>query len=183
MGMFNTTVKKRYDCSIYAKDEGCKYRGDVVEVIDFVENEGKTWIKFEEDGEIFYCCAINGSDHYISFNSNSSSSSAVNMNQNSSQHSPVKKEGCCFLCACYLGGLNNIDEADECYIWASKNGWVDSYDNPFVNGKYELADAIAKKYGRQKRSGKIVKKEGGYHFFVVDNGKEVFNSIRIGYRK
>ena len=98
----------------------------------------------------------------------------------------LKKRDVIFLCACYLGGLNNIDEADDCFEWASTTKYSgnltmvrrrDSYVN--MNNK-DLARAIAQRYDRQMRDGKIV--HGNIHFYVVDhNGIEIFNSVRPGY--
>ena len=181
---FNTRVKIRDDTSVFSNEYGCKAPGDQIIITGIIENEGKTWLKFQENGKTYYCCAKNGSEVYVSIierNDDNEGSSGVVMNQNRSKYRAVQKEGCCFLCACYLGGLNNIDEADECYEWAVEEGFVDSIDNPYVSvNKYDLAKKIALYYGRQQRSGEICRQKD--HFYVVDNGVEVFNSIRIGYR-
>ena len=86
------------------------------------------------------------------------------MLQKESNHKGVRISGCCFLCACYLGGLNDIDEADDCFDWATRNEKVRANDS----------------YKRNLRSGIIVK--GNNHFYVTDqNGNEIFNSVKPNY--
>ena len=104
---------------------------------------------------------------------------SVSMYQKSSKHEAVRKSGCCFLCCCYLGGLNNINEADDCWYWASGSGKVDKND-AYVNvEKHGLGTEIANIYGRERREGKIVK--GNNHFYVIDGAREIYNSMGIGW--
>ena len=44
--------------------------------------------------------------------------------QKQSKYPVVRKEGCLFCAACFLGGLNNINEVDEFYELAIKYGKV-----------------------------------------------------------
>ncbi len=101
------------------------------------------------------------------------------MLQKESKHDAVRKEGCCFLCCCYKGGLDNIDEADNCFTWALKKGLV--RDDSYVNiNKDNFASKIAQMYNRKERSGTIVK--GNNHFYVIDgNRNEIYNSVRPNY--
>ena len=94
-------------------------------------------------------------------------------------HSAVRKEGCCFLCTSYLVGLNNFNEADECWEWATSQEKV--RDDSWVNiNKDVFAGEITNRYGRNRRSGRIV--QGNNHFYVVNaGGVEIFNSISPGY--
>jgi hypothetical protein len=187
MYRFITTVNIRKGPSTSSDCIGKKRSGDIVEVTYFIENEGREWGIFEEHGEECYFCARDTNDEYYIVQCNQSTYSTENeMLQNTSSYNAVKKEGCNFLCACYLGGLNNIDEADDCFEWASTTKYSgnltmvrrrDSYVN--MNNK-DLARAIAQRYDRQMRDGKIV--HGNNHFYVVDhNGIEIFNSVRPGY--
>ena len=88
------------------------------------------------------------------------------MKQKNSRHEAVRKEGCCFLCVCYLGGLNSINEADDCWDWAVNNGKVRSRDSYVLVEKHGLANEIANRYKRARRNGTIVK--GNNHFFVMN---------------
>ena len=92
----------------------------------------------------------------------------------------MRLEGCCFLAACYLGGLNNFNECDNCFDWAANCGkvrWGDSYVNA---EKHSLGRVIAQKYGRACRSGTKLKVIIN-HFYVMDGGREVFNSMGAGW--
>ncbi len=83
---------------------------------------------------------------------------------------PIKNEGCCFCCDCYLAGLNgnNIQEA---FDFAVKNNWVRSSDC-FVLNHNDLIKGLKEKYGTSGRSGvrvKIIKNKNTH--FVVQDGK------------
>lgn len=84
---------------------------------------------------------------------------------------PIKKEGCCFCCDCYLAGLNgNIEEA---FDYAVSNGWVRGSDC-FVNNHSSLISGLKRKYGTSGRSGIRVRQ--GNHFVVQDgNGNTIYN--------
>ena len=102
------------------------------------------------------------------------------MLQKNAGYKAVKKSGCCFLCACYLGGLNNIDEANLIFEWATKTKKVQASDAYVLINKYTLANEIAQITGRSRRSGKIV--EGNNHFYVIDDqGNEIYNSAGPGF--
>ena len=84
---------------------------------------------------------------------------------------PIKKEGCCFCCDCYLAGLNgNIEEA---FDYAVSNNWVRKKDC-YVLDHTNLIKGLKEKYQTTGRSGNRV--NIGNHFVVKDNkGNIVFN--------
>jgi len=182
---FLTTVKVRAGPSTSTEVVAKYTAGETVKYDKTVENEGRLWISYiGGSGNRRYCCArdTNGEKYIELGNSGNNQGNAgnVSLNQKSSSYSAVRKEGCCFLCACYLGGLNNINEADDCFEWATSNRKVRSSDSYVNMDKHVLASEIANRYGRNRRSGKIVK--GNNHFYVVnDGGVEIFNSISPGY--
>ena len=101
------------------------------------------------------------------------------MLQKKSGHEAVRKEGCCFLCCCYKGGLNIIQEADDCFYWALKKKKVKG-DAYVLIDKDTFANEIAERYTRNVRPVKFVK--GDNHFYLVDQyGNEVYNSVRPNY--
>ena len=104
----------------------------------------------------------------------------MSFTQKSSGHIAIQKEGCCFCCCCYLGGLNTIQEVDDCFCWAiqKENNYVRSSDSWVNIDKNRLANLIAKHYNRTRRSGTITTNRKRSHFWVEDNGKEVYNSVR-----
>ena len=78
-----------------------------------------------------------------------------------------------------MGGLNNINEADDCWSWAVNNKKVRGEDSYVLVDKYSLANEIANRYQRSRRGGTIVK--GNNHFYVTNGRFEIFNSISPGY--
>ena len=84
---------------------------------------------------------------------------------------PIKKEGCCFCCDCYLAGLDgNIEEA---FDYAVSKGWVRGRDC-YVNEHSSLISGLKQKYGTSGRSGIRVRQ--GNHFVVQDgNGNTIYN--------
>ena len=83
---------------------------------------------------------------------------------------PIKSQGCCFCCDCYLAGLNgNIEEA---FDYAVQNGWVRGSDSYVLNHN-GLINGLKKKYGTSGRSGTRV--NTGNHFVVKVGGNIVYN--------
>ena len=169
-------VKIREGPSIQFDKIGNLYPGNIVEFQDFVGNEGRIWGQLNENQ---YCC-YNDNDGQIYFRIIEEGDEDVSMLQKNSKYKGVRDSGCCFLCACYLGGLNNIKEADECFVWAFKNEKVNKKDSYVNINKYDLAKEIAELYNRNQRRGTIIK--GNNHFYVIDdNGNEIFNSVKPNY--
>ena len=179
---FLTTVNIRTMPSISTNIVGIYYNGDTFNYDYTVENEGRLWITYIANSGIRrYCCAkdTNG-DWYISINQGGGRYyQGIQIYQKNSRHNAVRREGCCFLAACYLGGLNNISECDDCFDWAVNCGKVRKRDSYVNIEKHSLGREIAQKYGRACRSGTIVK--GNNHFYVMDGRREVFNSMGVGW--
>ena len=179
IAIFLTTVRVRAGPSTTTEIVAKYCKGDTVKYDSLVENEGRLWISYigRSGNRWYYCARDNTGEWYINIKE---SEKCDSLYQKSSRHSAVRNWGCCFLCACYLGGLNNINEADDCFDWASNCGKVRKSDS-YVNAeKYSLAKEISQRYGRNYRNYKIVK--GNNHFYVVDwNGNEVFNSMGFGW--
>jgi len=138
---FTTTVKARDGPSTQADSFFNKYSGDIVIVTDVIDNDARKWVEFNERGGTYYSCIMDddGSLYARLFDSNNSDCSML---QENSSYKAVRESGCCFLCACYLGGLNDIEEADDCFDWATKKGKVKGW-NSYVNiDKYTLAREI-----------------------------------------
>lgn len=170
----NTTVKIRDDISTQANELGRIYAGNIVEIYEFYNNEGRIWADI---GENQFCCYKdnNGDIFFDELTENNDKS----MLQKNSAYKGVQKEGCCFLCACYLGGLNNIDQANAIFEWATKSKKVRFSDAYVLIDKYTLANEIAQ-ISERRRSGKIVK--GNNHFYVIDDqGNEIYNPAGPGF--
>ncbi len=83
---------------------------------------------------------------------------------------PIKSQGCCFCCDCYLAGLNGSIE--EAFDYAVQNGWVRGSDSYVLNHN-SLISGLKNKYGTSGRSG--TRTNVGGHFVVKNGGKIVFN--------
>jgi hypothetical protein len=178
---FITTVIIRDEPSSSGEKLGKIYSGQTIDVIETYPYDNELWVSFNLDGETVFCCVFQNGEYFIEFNYNGEVSNSSNsmMPQNESEYEAVRQSGCCFLCACYLGGLNNIQEADKCFEWAVEKKKVKGND-AFVNmDKVKLAEQIAQHFGRQQRQGNF--EYGNGHFYVVNNGVEVFNSVSPGY--
>ena len=108
---FLTTVKVRAGPSTSTAEVAKFWNGYTVNYDNNVENEGRLWITYiARSGNRRYCCArdTNG-EWYISINQGGGGNSqGVQIYQKNYRHDAVRRWGCCFLAACYLGGLNNI---------------------------------------------------------------------------
>ena len=198
---FLTTVNIRSQPSTNSEIVGKYYDGETVRYDQTIENEERLWISYiGQSGNRRYCCArdktgeiyidnvVKNDDNINSHNrSNNNNNNNHNDNTNvfpflqkQSKYAVVRKEGCLFCTVCFLGGLNNINEVDECFEWAVE-GWKVRGKDCYVNiEKYDLAKQIAEKYGRNYRNYKII--EGNNHFYVVDsNGNEIYNSAGAGW--
>lgn len=85
--------------------------------------------------------------------------------------SPIRSEGCCFCCDCYLAGLDGCD-IEEAFDYAVDNGWVRGSDC-YVNDHSSLISGLKRRFGTSGRSGTRV--HIGNHFVVQVNGRTVFN--------
>lgn len=197
---FLTTVNVRSNPSTSSEIVAKYEKGETVNYDQTLKNEGRLWISYiANSGNRRYCCARDTSgeiyiDNVISNNSNNNNNPNVNNNSNNkkknnssypflqtqSKYEAVRKEGCLFCAICFLGGLNNIDEVDECFVWAVSKGKVRENDSYVNTNRIDLAKEIAKKYGRKYRNYHIYK--GNNHFYIVDsNGNEIYNSSGPGW--
>jgi hypothetical protein len=93
----------------------------------------------------------------------------------------IRKSGCLFLACCYVGGLTTYDQCIQAYHWASKEGKIrgnDCYVNMDPN---TLASQISKLFGTNFKNGCTFGRNS-HHFWVEQNGKEIYNSAGIGWR-
>ena len=188
LARFLTTVRVRAGPSTSTETVARYCNGDTVNYDKTVENEGRLWISYiARSGNRRYCCAKDTSgEWYIDLGNGPGPqpqpqpSGFTCFYQKNSRYNAIRNSGCCFLSACFLGGLNNLNECDDCFDWASNCGRVRKSD-AYVNAeKHGLGREIAQRYGRDYRDYKIVK--GRNHFYVIDgNGHEVFNSMGQGW--
>ena len=93
----------------------------------------------------------------------------------------IKKSGCLFLACCFVGGLTTYDQCISAYHWASKEGKIRGNDCYVQMDSTTLASQISKHFGTNFKNGCTFAKNS-HHFWVVQNGKEIYNSAGIGWR-
>ena len=87
--------------------------------------------------------------------------------------SPIKKEGCCFCCDCYLAGLSDSDGIEGAFDYAVQNKWVRDTDS-YVLNHAALINGLSSKYGKTKRNGKRVN-IGGHFVIQNDKGETIYD--------
>ena len=83
---------------------------------------------------------------------------------------PIKSEGCCFCCDCYLAGLTKSNDIEEAFDYAVQQKWVRGSD-AYVNNHNSLISGLSSKYGTSQRSGKRVNVGG--HFVVKNSNGDI----------
>ena len=86
---------------------------------------------------------------------------------------PIKSQGCCFCCDCYLAGLSAKHNIQEAFKTAVINGWVRGNDSYVLNHN-NLINGLSQIYKTSKRSGNRV--NIGRHF-VIKNDNRCFCNI------
>ena len=91
----------------------------------------------------------------------------------------LKHCGDCFLCTCVKGGLTTLEQCMDCFNWGIVTGklWHDCYVNC---NKEELAKEISSKYDTTYHEDYVFQKSSRSHFWLTQNGKEIFNSYGLG---
>lgn len=182
---------------------GSYNEGEVIKSGDqLIQNEGRTWLRYySSKGDLRYVCAIdNNGSKYIDFPSYlgvQSTPAPANFQQSEDiwktglRHFPlqkdfpiesIRKSGCCFLCTCVKGGLTTQEECLDCYNWAVKNKIINPSDCYINVEKNRLSEEIANRYGTTFHSDYVFQKSPSPHFYLTQNGIEIFNSAGIGYR-
>ena len=92
----------------------------------------------------------------------------------------IRKSGCCFLCTCVKGGLTTLEQCMDCFDWGIKSGKLE-YDCYVSYNKEQWAKEIAQKYGTQYHEDYCFQ-NNNRHFWLTQNGNEIFNSAGIGWR-
>ena len=93
----------------------------------------------------------------------------------------IQKWGCVFLCTCVKGGLTTFGQCMICFQWGMTTGKLRSNDC-YVNDKEQWAREISSRYGTPYHSDYIFQRNS-QHYWLIQNGKEIYNSKGIGWRQ
>ena len=154
-----------------------------------IQNEGRTWLRYTGDsGNYRYVCAIDkDGSKFIDVNINHSSNPSPNtglsdtLRQSDFPDPRIRNWGCCFLCTCVKGGLTTRDQCMRCFEWGINSGKLRRNDCYVNCNKEEWAIEIASTFGTQYH-GDYCFQSNGRHFWLTQNGIEIFNSAGIGWR-
>ena len=178
-------------------------KGEIINSADsLISNEGRIWLRYTgaSSGQKRYVCAYDkDGTTFVEVPSNipgprpgqqkqnttpvSNSGTGVPGIPKQSQFSDdrIRKWGCCFLCTCVKGGLTTEDECNTCFNWGLNSGKLRSSDCYVNCNKEQWAKDIAEKYGTTYHSDYTFCKNS-HHFWLTQNGVEIFNSAGIGWR-
>ena len=152
-------------------------------VLGTVENEGRTWLKYRGgSGNVRYICLRDTNGQiYINYGYNNSETGIPGIpKQTAFGDNSIQKWGCCFLCTCVKGGLTTASQCVDCFNWGKNSGKLrwDCYINC---DKEAWAREISQRYGTPYHGDYIYQKSGRPHFWLTQGGREIFNSMGIGY--
>lgn len=176
--------------------------GDVIRSGDLlIQNEGRTWLRYygaTTGVPRFVCAKDNNGSIFINVDSNirggnpipSPVSQCTRGGETGFSGIPLQKKfpiegiklyGCAFLCACVKGGLTNQDQCLQCYHWAKDTGKIRGSDCYVNIGTEKLASEIPGRFGTPFHGDFCIQRSGRPHFWLTQNGQEIFNSAGIGY--
>ena len=93
----------------------------------------------------------------------------------------IRNWGCCFLCTCVKGGLTSQAQCMDCFNWGISSGKLRNHDCYVQYNKENWAREISQRYGTPYH-GDYCFQKNNHHFWLTQNGREIFNSEGIGSR-
>ena len=195
-GEFLLQVRTRSEPSLSSKHILNFQKGDTVTYDSVINKEGRTWISFlGNSGNRNYCCAIDIDGEVLIKCTSSSQPQAENTisrggetgfpkipRQGAFSQGGIAVSGCLFLSACVKGGCTTQDQCLKAWEWATSCGKVRESD-AYVNCRGEiLAREIANELKLNFHEDyDICNNAMKSHFYVRQNGIEIFNSAGLGY--
>ena len=195
-GEFLLQVRIRSEPSTSSKHIGNFQKGDTVTYDSVINKEGRTWISFiGNSGNRNYCCAIDSDGGVCLKCTSSSQPQAENTisrggetgfpkipRQGAFSQGGIAVSGCLFLSACVEGGCTTQDQCLKAWEWATSCGKVRESDAFVYCGRENLAREIANGLGLNFHEDyEICDNAMKSHFYVRQNGIEIFNSAGLGY--
>ena len=172
-------------------------KGQIINSGDqLIPNEGRTWLRYTGgSGNKRYVCVIDtDGSKYVDVPphigggvppppppppSNSETGIPGIPKQSQFPDHRIRNWGCCFLCTCVKGGLTTKDQCMDCFNWGLNSGKLRSSDCYVSCNKENWAREISQRYGTPYH-GDYCYQKGPHHFWLTQNGREIFNSSGIG---
>lgn len=156
-----------------------------------IQNEGRTWLRYTGgSGNKRYVCVIDtdGSKYvevppHIGGNTPPPPHSVTGIpgipKQSQFPDQRIRNWGCCFLCTCVKGGLTTVNQCMDCFNWGLNSRKLRSSDCYVSCNKEDWAKEISQRYGTPYH-GDYCYQKSSHHFWLTQNGREIFNSYGIG---
>ena len=156
---------------------------------ELIIEENKIWLKFDdESGNERYVCVINNDDVYVNVSPDIQgprhlpSKGRIIPKQTQFPDLRIQRWGCCFLCVCVKGGLTTFEQCMDCFHWGINTGKLRPNDCWIKCDKEAWAREISQRYGTPYHGDYVFQKSDRPHFWLTQGGREIFNSMGIGYR-
>ena len=161
--------------------------GDIISSGDsLIQNEGRTWLRYTgASGNKRFVCAIDADgSKFVDVNISGPGPSPTGIpgipKQQQFPDHRIRNWGCCFLCTCVKGGLTTQDQCMDCFNWGINSGKL--RNDCYINcDKENWAREISQRYGTPYH-GDYCFQKNNHHFWLTQNGREIFNSSGIGWR-
>jgi hypothetical protein len=94
--------------------------------------------------------------------------------QASSSIGIVKKNGCMFLCCCYIANIEDIGTCDKAWNISVKKGWVDPSTSYCNVSRYSLANNLNAIYKKGIKQGLTFRQENN-HWVLYNGNNKVYS--------
>ena len=161
--------------------------GEIINSGDaIILNEGRKWLRYTgSSGNQRYVIAINNDGtKYVEFPSHLPMIAPPPPIPLQTQFPDprIQKWGGCFLCTCVKGGLTTIDQCMQAFQLGLNEGKLRQSDCYVLCNKEAWAQEIAQRFGTPYHADYIFQANSRRsHFWLTQNGREIYNSLGIGY--
>ena len=175
--------------------------GQVINSGDLIiQNEGKYWLRYTGgSGNKRYVCMWDNGNFYVDVPSHVPGPRPIPIptpipvpgpfptgipgipKQKQFPDQRIRNWGCCFLCTCVKGGLTSQAQCMDCFNWGMSSGKLRNNDCFVLYNKENWAREISQRYGTPYH-GDYCFQKNNHHFWLTQNGREIFNSEGIGWR-
>ena len=163
---------------------------------ELIIEENRIWLKFnDEAGNERYVCVVNDNhDVYVSVSPNIPGPRHIPVigvppevgrlfsipKQTAFSDDRIKNWGSCFLCICVKGGLTNAEQIMNCFKWGLASGKLRNSDISFNCNREQWAREISFRYGTIYHGDYCLQKNND-HFWLTQNGREIYNPKGLGW--
>ena len=85
------------------------------------------------------------------------------------------------MCTCVKGGLTTYSDCVDCFNWGMNSGKLRRDDCYVQCDKEAWAREISQKFNTPYHGDYIFQRSDRPHFWLTQGGREIYNSVYIGY--